>query len=202
MSRIIYCSDLILRVDDPDEDLGNITQWILDSTEYRPAFPENCVLRPEVGALGKLSVILVVWMALVVLTMFYCYFCEQRLFPKQRLLDWGGGGGGGWHGRRRGRFFGRNRDWSGSGSSSFLSSWISPSIKRSRGRLSAASPSASSSSMDLGGSFSTDLYDGGGGVGMGRGELKFREFRRLKDDVSPRYYSSLPRHPPPLPSKR
>ena len=28
------------------------------------------------------------WLALVVLTTFYCYFCEQRLFPKQKLLDW------------------------------------------------------------------------------------------------------------------
>ena len=34
---------------------------------------------------GKLSVILVVWIALIVLTTFYCYFCEQRLFPKNAL---------------------------------------------------------------------------------------------------------------------
>ena len=39
--------------------------------------------------MGKLSVILIVWLALIVLTTFYCYFCEQRLFPRQRLLDWG-----------------------------------------------------------------------------------------------------------------
>ncbi len=48
MSRIIYCSDLVLRVEDPYEEIANITQWILESTEYRPAFPENCVLRLEV----------------------------------------------------------------------------------------------------------------------------------------------------------
>ena len=29
--------------------------------------------------------ILVVWIALIVLTTFYCYFCEQRLFPKNAL---------------------------------------------------------------------------------------------------------------------
>ena len=28
--------------------------------------------------------ILVVWIALIVLTTFYCYFCEQRLFPASR----------------------------------------------------------------------------------------------------------------------
>ena len=44
---------------------------------------------PQVDALGKLSVIFAAWLALVILTTFYCYFCEQRLFPKQRLLDWG-----------------------------------------------------------------------------------------------------------------
>ena len=27
--------------------------------------------------------ILVVWIALIVLTTFYCYFCEQRLFPSK-----------------------------------------------------------------------------------------------------------------------
>ena len=33
--------------------------------------------------------ILVVWVALIVLTTFYCYFCEQRLFPanKQKRLQ-------------------------------------------------------------------------------------------------------------------
>ena len=33
---------------------------------------------------GKLTVILVVWVALIVLTTFYCYFCEQRLFPNNK----------------------------------------------------------------------------------------------------------------------
>lgn len=88
MSRIIYCSDLVLRIENPDEDITNITEWIHDSTEFRPQYPDECVVRQEVGSLGKLSVIFMVWTSLVVLTVFYCYFCEQRLFPRQRFLDW------------------------------------------------------------------------------------------------------------------
>ena len=30
--------------------------------------------------------ILVVWIALIILTTFYCYFCEQRLFPNKKAL--------------------------------------------------------------------------------------------------------------------
>ena len=37
MSRIIYCSDLVLRIGDEIEEIGNITQWILESTEFRYA---------------------------------------------------------------------------------------------------------------------------------------------------------------------
>ena len=48
MSRIIYCSDVVLRVDDPEADISNITRWIHESTEFRPAYPEGCVLRQEV----------------------------------------------------------------------------------------------------------------------------------------------------------
>ena len=78
----------------------------------------------QVGTLGKLSVILVVWLALIVLTTFYCYFCEQRLFPKQRLLDWTNSNSAA-AGRKllgRGLFFRHRREgWAGSGSS--WSSW-------------------------------------------------------------------------------
>ena len=58
--------------------------------------------------------IFVVWLALVILTTFYCYFCEQRLFPKQKLLDWGPltANGGDKRGRKgfRALFFRNNRD--------------------------------------------------------------------------------------------
>ena len=33
--------------------------------------------------------ILVVWIALIILTTFYCYFCEQRLFPNKNSLHQG-----------------------------------------------------------------------------------------------------------------
>ena len=47
----------------------------------------------------KVGVILVVWSALVVLTTFYCYYCEQRLFPKGKLKESSGMGiGGGMNG--------------------------------------------------------------------------------------------------------
>merc|ERR1712012_551208 len=82
MGQIIYCSDLVLRIDESEE-VTNITEWLMESTEYRPVNPEGCVLRHEMTTLGKLSVILVVWIALIVLTTFYCYFCEQRLFPSK-----------------------------------------------------------------------------------------------------------------------
>lgn len=84
MGKIIYCSDLVLRIDESEE-VNNITEWLFESTEYRPVNPEGCVIRHEMTTLGKLSVILVVWIALIVLTTFYCYFCEQRLFPKNAL---------------------------------------------------------------------------------------------------------------------
>ena len=44
MSRIIYCSDLIVRIEDPEEDITNITDWLHTSTEFRPQYPDNCVL--------------------------------------------------------------------------------------------------------------------------------------------------------------
>jgi hypothetical protein len=44
MGKIIFCDDLILRVDD-SEDLTNVTEWLLESTEYRPSAPESCTVR-------------------------------------------------------------------------------------------------------------------------------------------------------------
>ena len=55
----------------------------------RPQYPEQCVLREEVGVAGKLYLIFVVWIALVVVTTFYCYFCEQRLFSQRRKVGEG-----------------------------------------------------------------------------------------------------------------
>lgn len=45
---IIYCSDLIFRPDNPNEDIENITEWLHSSTEFRPVYPEGCVLKYEV----------------------------------------------------------------------------------------------------------------------------------------------------------
>jgi hypothetical protein len=47
MGKIIYCSDLVLRVDEA-EDVTNITEWLMESTEYRPLNPDGCVVRHEV----------------------------------------------------------------------------------------------------------------------------------------------------------
>ncbi len=35
MTRIIYCSDLVLRIDNDAEEIDNITQWLHESTEFR-----------------------------------------------------------------------------------------------------------------------------------------------------------------------
>jgi hypothetical protein len=94
MSRIIYCSDIILRVEDQHEEIANISRWIAESTDYKPLRPESCVMHYEVGTGGKLTVILAAWLALVTLTVFYCYFCERRFFPRQRrLMDFSSKGG-------------------------------------------------------------------------------------------------------------
>jgi len=53
MGKIIFCDDLILRVDDK-EDLTNITEWLIESTEYRPASPESCTVRSEMTSSGNL----------------------------------------------------------------------------------------------------------------------------------------------------
>ena len=47
MGKIIYCSDLVLRIDESEE-VQNITEWLMESTEYRPVNPEGCVLRDEI----------------------------------------------------------------------------------------------------------------------------------------------------------
>ena len=86
MGKIIYCSDLILRVDDYQE-INNVTDFFMSYTEFRPTHPDDCVIRSEMSSMGKIGVIMSVWGVLIVLTTIYCYFCEQRLFPQQKLSD-------------------------------------------------------------------------------------------------------------------
>ena len=86
MGKIIYCSDLILRVDEHQE-IGNVTEFFATNTEFRPLRPEDCVIRSEMSSMGKLSIIMLVWGVLIVLTTIYCYFCEQRWFPQQLFFD-------------------------------------------------------------------------------------------------------------------
>ena len=87
MGRIIHCADLVLKVDD-DTVIGNISQWILESTEFRPTNMETCTIRDEMDTYQKLWLIMVVWLTLVLFSFLYCYFCEQRLFQgSQRLFD-------------------------------------------------------------------------------------------------------------------
>ena len=50
MGKIIYCSDLVLRIDESEE-VNNITEWLFESTEYRPVNPEGCVIRHEMTTL-------------------------------------------------------------------------------------------------------------------------------------------------------
>lgn len=85
MGRIIHCSDLILKIG--DQQISNITQWILESTEFRPLQPDTCIVKDEMDKYEKLWVILMIWFFLIFLAIFYCYFCEQRLFPTQKLFD-------------------------------------------------------------------------------------------------------------------
>jgi len=87
MGKIIHCADLILRVEDTIV-IGNLTEWILESTEFRPTAMETCTVRDEMTTYQKLWLILVVWFSLVLLSFFYCYFCEQRIFSGSgRLFD-------------------------------------------------------------------------------------------------------------------
>eukprot|EP00090_Calanus_glacialis_P001185 TRINITY_DN10819_c0_g1_i5.p1 TRINITY_DN10819_c0_g1~~TRINITY_DN10819_c0_g1_i5.p1 ORF type:complete len:191 (-),score=62.56 TRINITY_DN10819_c0_g1_i5:53-625(-) len=85
MGRIIHCSDLVLKIG--DQEISNVTEWILESTEFRPLQPDTCIVKDEMDKYEKLWVILMIWLFLVFLAIFYCYFCEQRLFPSQKLFD-------------------------------------------------------------------------------------------------------------------
>ena len=58
MGKIIYCSDLVLRIDESEE-VTNITEWLMESTEYRPVNPEGCVIRHEMTTLVKLQNLLI-----------------------------------------------------------------------------------------------------------------------------------------------
>lgn len=86
MGKIIYCSDLILRIDDHQE-VNNVTEFFATYTEFQPSYPEECVVKSEMSSIEKLGVILAVWGVLIVLTTVYCYFCEQRLFPNEKLAS-------------------------------------------------------------------------------------------------------------------
>lgn len=57
MGKIIYCSDLVLRIDG-NEEVHNITEWLYESTEYRPVNPEGCVIRHEMTTLVSESRVL------------------------------------------------------------------------------------------------------------------------------------------------
>ena len=85
MGRIIHCADLIIRVEE-DTVIGNLTNWILESTDFRPTAMETCTISDEMGTYQKLWLIGVVWITLVVLSFLYCYFCEQRLFHSSKKL--------------------------------------------------------------------------------------------------------------------
>ena len=88
VGRIIHCSDLILRINETHEqDIGNLTEWILASTEFRPVKPETCEIRDELDSHQKVVVIVMIWSFLMFLSIFYCYFCEQKLFPSQKLFN-------------------------------------------------------------------------------------------------------------------
>ena len=86
MGRIIHCSDLILRIPESQE-VGNLTEWLYESTDFRPIKPETCEIRDELDNHQKILVIVMIWTFLVFLSIFYCYFCEQKLFPTQMLFS-------------------------------------------------------------------------------------------------------------------
>merc|ERR1712241_723896 len=88
MGRIIHCSDLILRIAESQE-VSNLTEWLYESTDFRPIKPETCEIRDELDNHQKILVIVMIWTFLVFLSIFYCYFCEQKLFPTQMLFSTG-----------------------------------------------------------------------------------------------------------------
>merc|ERR1711988_1731618 len=88
MPRIIHCSDLILRINQSQE-ISNVTEWLYESTEFRPIKADTCEIRDELDNQQKILVIVMIWTFLVFLSIFYCYFCEQKLFPTQMLFSTG-----------------------------------------------------------------------------------------------------------------
>ena len=69
------------------QEVWNITEWLYESTEFRPFKPETCEIRDELDNQQKILVIVMIWSFLVVLSIFYCYFCEQKLFRSQMLFS-------------------------------------------------------------------------------------------------------------------
>ena len=69
------------------QEIGNLTEWILQSTEYRPVKPDSCDIRDELDSNQKVMVIVMIWTFFIIISIFYCYFCEQKLFPGQKLFD-------------------------------------------------------------------------------------------------------------------
>ena len=113
MPRIIHCSDLILRINQSQvstfksgvellscqsrgylyhvylQEISNVTEWLYESTEFRPIKADTCEIRDELDNQQKILVIVMIWTFLVFLSIFYCYFCEQKLFPTQMLFSTG-----------------------------------------------------------------------------------------------------------------
>ena len=56
MGQIIYCSDLVLRIDS-EEEVHNITEWLYESTDYRPINPNGCVIRHEVTTVVSILIL-------------------------------------------------------------------------------------------------------------------------------------------------
>ena len=69
------------------QEIGNLTEWIIQSTEYRPVKPDSCDIRDELDSNQKVMVIVMIWTFFIIVSIFYCYFCEQKLFPGQKLFD-------------------------------------------------------------------------------------------------------------------
>ena len=78
MGKIIFCSDLVVRVTDSQllemaahaadgldwghayndgvvPEITNVTEWLKTSTDFRPAYPDGCVVRNEMSTMGKVS---------------------------------------------------------------------------------------------------------------------------------------------------
>ena len=78
MGKIIFCSDLVVRVSDSQlmemaaeghegldyghayndgvvPEITNVTEWLMASTDFRPIYPDGCVVRNEMSTMGKVS---------------------------------------------------------------------------------------------------------------------------------------------------